>query len=416
MPPHLRRRGAAARSTPGDETQAVQLPTPPLASPRPRRPRGSGAGLPTSRRAILLLAGAVVIALAALAAVLPSAAVTIAPASEAIGPLQYTVEPAVHGPDEVTLEANRSGRASGDREEQVPATGEVTFYNWGLETTVPAGTTVSAGGGPTFTTDTAVAVPRGAFNSEGRLVAGEAAVAVTASSGGEAGNVAAEAIDTVEDRAIAVTLRGPFQLAQRLVINPDPTTGGTVTHHPVIEQADVDAVVAAIQGDLRAQISARIAATPDRVYPEADSGVGTVAVPGDLVGTEDQETFQLSGSYRFSRSYVGKTELETAAAAALDADASAIPANLTLVHSSIEVSWGDAQQVGGTIRVPVTVAAQATAQVDLAALRGRILGMTPDEARVELADLGSVTVALWPGWVDRIPRLEWRVSVEIVSE
>jgi Baseplate J-like protein len=401
---------AGPRSAPGDETQAVRLPTP--APPAARRRRG----LQVSRRAGVLVAAILLLALAGIAAVLPSAAVEIVPSSESIGPRAYTLEPAVHGPDETTLQATRSGSASGDREEQVPATGTVTFYNWGLETTVPAGTTVSAGGGPTFTTDEAVAVPRGAFNSDGRLVAGEAAVAVTATVGGEEGNVAAEAIDTVEDRSIAVALRGPFQLAQRLVINLDPTAGGTVNHHSVIEQGDVAAVVAAIQGDLKAQVAARLSANPDRIYPSAAADVGTVNVPGDLVGTEDQETFELSGSYRFSRSYVVKDEIEAAALAALVADTSAIPANLTLVTSSVEVSWGSAQQVGGTIRVPVTVSAQATAQVDLAAIRERILGMTPEEAQAELSGVGSVNVQLWPGWVDRIPRLDWRVSVEIVAE
>ena len=203
----------------------------------------------------------------------------------------------------------------------------VTFYNWGLEATVPAGTTLSAGGGVTFTTDEAVAVPPGAFNSDGRLVAGQASVTITASSGGEDGNVAAETIDTIEDRIVAVTLRGPFQLGLRLVTNPDPTSGGAVVHHPVIEQADVDAVVAAIRGDLRAQIAARIAANPGRVYPRAEDDVGTVEVPGDLVGTEDQETFELRGSYDFSRSYVLKDEIEVGAADALAGDAVAIPAD-----------------------------------------------------------------------------------------
>jgi hypothetical protein len=66
--------------------------------------------------------------------------------------------------------------------------------------------------------------------------------------------------------------------------------------------------------------------------------------------------------------------------------------------------------------VPVVVSANATASLDADAIRQRILGMTPAEATAEVGDLGSVTVHLWPGWVDRIPRLEWRVSVEIVSE
>jgi Baseplate J-like protein len=405
----------AARSTPGDETQAVSLPAPAPTPPR-RRSNGPRGVWRASRRATLLLAAVAVIALAALAAILPAAAVTIAPATQAIGPRQYSVEPEVHGPDEVSLQSTKSGQATGEHLEQVPATGTVTFFNWNGPSgrvTVPAGTVVS-GGGASFRTVAEVVVPGGHF-AGGPIESGEADVAVTAVAGGPGGNVAARVIDTVETAAVAAALSGPFGITP-VVGNAAPTTGGDEVRHVVIEQADVNAVVAAIQGDLRSQIAARIAANPERVYPEAASDLGTVNVPGDLVGTEDQETFQLSGSYRFSRSYVQKDEIETAAAAALEADAAAVPATLTLVTSSIEVSWGTAQQVGGTIRVPVTVSARASAQVDLGAVRQRILGMTPAEARTELADLGSVGVELWPGWVDRIPRLDWRVSVEIVSE
>ena len=100
----------APHSMPGDETQAVVLPAAEPASTPSRRFKGGGRAWRGSRRVTLLIAAVVVIALAALAAVLPSASVDDRPGHrEAIGPRTYTIEPDVHGPDQVTLEATRSG-------------------------------------------------------------------------------------------------------------------------------------------------------------------------------------------------------------------------------------------------------------------------------------------------------------------
>ena len=43
----------------------------------------------------------------------------------------------------------------------------------------------------------------------------------------------------------------------------------------------------------------------------------------------------------------------------------------------------------------------------------RAIGLSADEAVVALADLGTATVDLWPGWVTTVPDSDWRIDVEI---
>jgi len=403
----------AADAPRGEETQTdLVAAAPEVAGGGAAMPRRGGSG----RRRVGLLLALVLVALAGLAAVLPGATVSIIPATSAIEPRTYALEPPVEGPDTATLRSTLQGSATGERVEAIPATGTVTLYNWNGPNTpieVPAGTVVS-GGGATFRTDATVVVPGGHF-AGGPIESGEADVSVTAVDGGPEGNVAARVIDTVETASVAAQLTGPFQILP-LVTNASPTRGGDEVRHTVIEQADVDAVVNTLLEDLGKKVAARLEADPTRIYPTEAFVPPQVDVPGDLVGTEDQESFELSVAYAFSRSYVLASDVEAAAAEAFDADAGAVPAGMSVVPDTLAVQIGSARAVAGRIIVDATVSARATAEVDLDAVRSDVLGQTPDEASRTLATLGSVRVDLWPGWVDRIPRLEWRVKVEVVSE
>jgi len=401
---------------PGDETRAVPVVG---TEPASTRPAGSGwlrrlRGRPSLRRGVLVaLLAVLLVGAAALAAILPAATITITPATAAVGPRTYTVEPEVEGPETATLTATESGTPSGDRVEEIAASGTVTFYNWNtVDVSVPAGTIVSAGGDITFSTQEGLTVPHGDFSGS-QLVSGEGSVAVKAEKPGPSGNVAASSIDTVESRVVAAFLRGFPSLSLRLVTNDAAMSGGDEVHHTVVQQEDVVAVVAAVQGDIQTEIAARLAQDPDRIYPPADPGEIVVDVPGDLVGTEDLDRFELSASYQFSRVYVTRAAAESAAQRALQADSGAVPSGQTLLPDSVSVTLGDAQQSGDTISVAATVSARSAAQVDLDAARQAVMGMTREEAQSALRGLGSVQVDLWPGWVDRIPRLDWRVRVEL---
>jgi hypothetical protein len=394
----------------GDETQAVQLPPPiPTPSRSPRR---------LSRRVPRAALGAVVVLLllatAGVAAVLPAANITIAPATVSVGPRDYAVRPVVQGPDTGELSATVPGRASGVFHELIPATGSVTFLNWNtVAVSVPAGTEVSAGGGPRFATLEQVTVPSGRFLPDGRVQAGEASVGVSAVEAGPGGNVAAEAIDTIENPSVRAFLRGFPNNSARLVINPAATSGGADNPLPVIEQADVDAVFAQITAELTQTLGERLAERPERLYPAGEPPAPEIVVPEGTVGSQGEPTFELTGRLTYSQPYVLRADVEADARAQLSADLEAVPSGMSLLPETIEVEIGAVVADGEALTVPVSVRARATPTLDEEALPELLAGKTADEVRAALAGLGDVTVDLWPAWVDRVPRLTWRIQLEV---
>jgi hypothetical protein len=384
-----------------DETVAVHLPPPPSKGGRPGR-AGRGSRLPRWP----WLVGALVVALAAGAVLLPAATVHITPATSPVPPQSFPVEAAVAGRVTQDLEATASGTATGERAESVPASGVVTFFNWNtVAVEVPQGTQVSVGGTTAFVTLERVVVPRGKFGAP--ITPGEKSVQVAAVVAGEGGNVAAKSIDTIDDASVRGFLRGFPENPNRLVENADPTSGGLETTHTVIQQSDIDAAVAAVQADLRQKLSEALGSDPDRLYADAPTTeLPAVEVPDDLLGTEDRPTFELTGTLHVDRAYASLATVEGTAGEALLA-----PVGTSIIPDSVQVEVRSAVEQGGTLLVQVTVRAEAAELIDEAALRERIAGKTRAEATAELADLGEVRIDLWPAWVDRVPIWGFRIDI-----
>jgi hypothetical protein len=395
-----------------EETVAVHLP-PPAKPGSSRRGRLPTARLPRWPWLVALLA----VALAATAALLPGATVRITPATVPVGPVSIPITVDVAGRATGDLQATKPGTATGLRPEQVPANGVVTFFNWNtVAVEVPQGTHVSVTGTTAFVTLARVVVPRGKLTG-GAIVAGEMSVAVAALVPGVAGNVAAGAIDTVDDESVRLFLRGFPENPNRLVTNTDPTTGGLETSHPVIQQSDVDAVVAAIEADLQSQVDAALAGEPDRLYAAASvSEVPKIDIADDLVGKEDQPSFELHGTLTFDRAYGSRSDAEATASAAFLELPDEVPAGTAIVPDSIQVDLGPATPVGEKLDITASVTAAAAATIDEAQLRDRIAGLTVEEAKTELEPLGEVDIDLWPAWVDRLPRLTFRIDVKQVVQ
>ena len=395
----------------GDETQAVRLPNPP---PAPRRGRTSLRRLP--RAALGALVALLLAASAALAAVLPAATITIRPATVPVGPVSYTVQPAQQAPDEGVVSATLPGTATGVFQELIAATGSVTFLNWNtVNVEVPAGTEVSAGGAQRFTTAEQIVVPAGSFTPDGRVQAGEASVGVAATQAGPAGNVAAGAIDTIENGSVRAFLRGFPNNRERLVVNPAATSGGADNPLPVIQQTDVDAVTAAITAQLLEGLDERLAAHADRLYPALEPATPVIDVPEGLVGTQREATFELTGTLTYSNPYVLRTDVEAEGATQLLTDGSATPPGATLLSETIEVEPGAVSYDGQAVSVQVSVRAEAAPEIDTEQLRELVAGKTAEEVSAELEELGDATVELWPDWVDRVPRLDWRIHIEFAA-
>ena len=398
---------AAPRPGAGDETVVVRLPPSSTAGDSRQRRR---------RRSLILrwpwLAGLLILAVLATAALLPGATISITPATQAVGPKTYQLHLPVAGHDSADLHATRPGTATGTRLEQVAATGKVTFANWNIVAAVaiPQGSSVSVDGTIAFATVERIVVPA-ATVSGSTIVPSHGTVGVAAAVPGATGNVAADAINTVDDRAIRGFLRGSPSNKNRLVTNSEATSGGAETPHSVIQQSDVDAVVAAIQTDLATQLAAALAGHSDRVYSGApDTEVPQIVVLPSLVGTEDQATFELTGTLSYDRAYVGKADLRAVARSAVEA-----PAGTSILPDSIQIEVGTATVNGSEMTVSVTIRAAAAAAIDEAAIRDTVAGKTVAEAKAALATQGKVQIDLWPGWLDSLPRIPFRITVSTVT-
>lgn len=391
------------RSPASDETVVVQLPA---ATPK-RHGDQAAARRPRRRRVWIAVATILALSVTAGAVLLPAATIRIVAATTAIGPLEYPVSVPIAGRESGELQAQRSGTPTGERLELVPAIGVVTFFNWNtVAVAVPQGTRVSVGGGVAFVTDQLLIVPRGRFSGPSN-----ASVGVTAVEGGEGGNVDSGTIDTIEDNSVRNFLAGFPDNPNRLVTNNDATAGGAEVPHAVVQQSDVDALVAEVVADLAAQLASRLGAT-DRLYAAASAEEAPVIpVPDDLVGTEDLETFEFTGTLAFDRPYVMRSAAEEAGLTAFGADAESVPAGMSVVPESVTVVIGVAMLTEDALRIETTVEAMAVADLDEEAIRRRAAGLTKDEARAELAELGELEIELWPTWVDRIPGLSMRITV-----
>ena len=384
----------------------------PVARPAPAEGR---------RRPLIALAAAVVGGLLLVglvgAAMLPGATVTIQPLTEEVGPVPYVVDVAQPEVLSGTAEASATVTATGEYAIDEPATGVVVLFNWSsVDQAIAAGTLVAAGD-QAFETQADVVVPSGSLTPEGTIQAGEATVDVTASAAGPAGNVAADAIDTVLSQGADARLRGFQNNNQQRVTNPAPTSGGLSETGAEITQDDVDAAVEALTADLRTQVGDAVAegGADDAIVVQAELAEPTITGLDDLVGARDRAEATIDGTLPWEAHVADRGEVTEAARRQLVADASIVPAGHELLEDSIELAIEEANLEGDALRVDVTATGRSAPRIDRDEVAQRIAGLSASEAEAALEDLGSATVDLWPGWVASVPTMGWRIEVRVAE-
>jgi hypothetical protein len=259
-------------------------------------------------------------------------------------------------------------------------------------------------------------VPRGQLTGAGTIAAGDIAVAVVAAAPGPAGNVAADAINVVVNQSVDARLRGFPENPQPRVLNPEPTSGGVDTTGPEITQADVEAAVTAVREDLAAQVAeATDTADPDLIAVAAPPGEPVIEEPEGLVGTRDTERVEIGGELAWEVVRADPATVIEEARTRLLEDPARLPAGHEYLEGSVEVELGPASLADGVLTVPATVTARSIGRIDLDEVRSRIAGRSAAEAEAALADLGTVSVELWPGWAATVPELEWRVEIRVAE-
>jgi hypothetical protein len=303
-----------------------------------------------------------------------------------------------------------------------PAQGAVVFTNRRTEPQeIPPGTVVATATGRnvSFETVQPVTLPAG--------VGSQVTVPIRAVEPGPAGNVRAFSINTVE---------GPLGVTAN-VINPSATSGGSVQEVPVVKQADKDA--------LRAQLE-------QQARQKAYLALGELLREGEFVPPETVGTLVIDETFdRFTDEAADEVTLRLrmlATALAVDGDVAdemalramgeKIPRRGQMLSDSVRFNRGPAtvSQEGDAVVIsfPNTASSVVVLDIDPAAVRASIRGLTPGEAIATLQNNWRLQTApeltLGPDWVepllrrldfdwlplpvaDRVPWLPFRTHVNV---
>ncbi len=418
VPPDGGAPGSTDSSAGGSKTGARSLgalPVAPRVHDEPRRRR---------RRALPLVVLLLLIVAAGGAGaylVLPSATIVVTPVGVAQGPiqLQVTADPTATAVDParlvipaqqvpVPLTVNGTFPATGQKVDQVAATGTVTFISNDTidPVTIPAGTTVATGAGIQFLTATTVVTPRATVNGT-TITPGRASSGVTAVAPGPAGNVAAHTITAVPTRLQA------FQVA---VDNAQATAGGSRTVTKVISQQDYDAAVKQLTTRIGSQLSG--AAASPSAAPSGATVIPGTATLGDVVTAPASDglvgvakaSFQLTATATGTVLAVSEQPLDGLATSHLQAD---VPAGWSLFPDSVRTSVSDPTVQDGHVTFTVTAQGERWHPLDAASLLAQVRGQSVSDARTILQQYGEVSIATWPSYVTTIPTLDARVTLTV---
>ena len=383
---------------------------------------------PVHGRRLALILGLVAI-LGAVATVgfqlLPSASIVLVPTTDTVGPmsLNVTAQAGITQPDPIGLlvpatsfpfdvEVTQTFPATGISVVETAATGEVTFssLNTGGSNAVPEGSIVKTESGTEFRTTGPVTLPPaqiGIIDGKFVVIPSTRKVSVKAVSAGTSGNVAAGKIVVVPEK------ENP---KRTLVSNEAPTTGGTHTENPVIQQSDIDAALRVLDTALIDRLTEQVTGATDvpegtTLFPETRSlGPSTPSVDPMTLLALPQAEFELGLTAQGTALGVNPGPVATLAEARIRA---AVDQGFQLDEGSIVPTLGVPIIIGSTITFPVTVKATETRIVDATELRERIRGLGLPQARTVLGAYGQVTISVWPDWVTTIPANDSRVSFEI---
>ena len=426
----------AVAVTPTAQLQLPELadeddPTAVFTTPRKRTPRVPIVGParpPVSPRVAIAAGAAVVVAVLILALLglqlLPAATIVLHPRSEAVGPLQLTVQARtdITEPDAekllipaqrftFPLEASQTIAATGTKVENVKATGEVVFSNFdtGTGVYIPKGTTVRTRGRDRveFLTLEDLTLPKAQidFFPPFSTHPSTGTVGIEAVVAGVDGNVGNNTITDVP--AAGKLLR---------VNNPDPTSGGAHTESPQISQQDVDLALAAIDAAMAADLDEQIGsgtAVPSTITLLAETkAVGDPEFdtdPQTLVGSTESAV-EISATADGSVVGVDPGPIQGMAESRL---AAAVDEGWTLVADSTTFDLGDPAVFGDVISFSIHVGATQVRDVDREALLAQIRGLLAGQARSRLEPYGSVELSLWPDWVTAVPNNDDRIDFTI---
>jgi hypothetical protein len=357
---------------------------------------------------------------------LPSATVVLTLKEEPVGPADFaiTVDPAITVADDATLsvpgvskefgaQASGTFTATGQNVVETAATGTVTFTsaNTGSAVAIPAGTQVTTASGLVFATTAAVTVPKATLSGL-TVNPARADAPVAAVKKGLAGNVAVGAIVNVP-AWLAKALVYPDQ-----VTNKKPTTGGTHTVTPFVQQSDLDAAEASLAQQVDASVRAMMTdpgsvAAGFELFPKtAQMNAPSFDPDPATLLNQSLATFDLAAT---GSGTATAANLATVRGLADRKIRARVQGGHELVDGSVSISFGSPTAAGASISVPVVANALQAATVDEDQLRAAIKGKSAAEAKTYLSQFGDAEVSLAPFWVSTITGFDFRIDFQVVA-
>ncbi|MGI8928236.1 MAG: baseplate J/gp47 family protein [Candidatus Limnocylindrales bacterium] len=352
---------------------------------------------------------------------LPTATITLQPVATQLSPAPFTVvaDPNVAVTDvaagvvpaqliEIPLSVGATFPATGIEARETRATGTVRFRSENTlnEVAVLEGTGVSTRDGIDFETTAPAVVPRADFATS---TPGAIDVPVRATRLGPRGNVAAETISE-----LPAGLRG--QLVS--VRNPDPTDGGRRVEESVVTQADFDAAMSALDGQLHVALADAMAlpgTTPRglTLYPgTAQTGSPEPSPTATEIVGKVQSRFMVRYESVATVLAVNEVLVDELAASRVR---SMLSSDQQIVGDQVVTSHSATSVIGETIPYEVTATATVFSEPDTAALATAVRGKSIPEARQILVAYGVVEIFVWPEFVDRLPDQTARISLVVVN-
>ena len=92
-----------------------------------------------------------------------------------------------------------------------------------------------------------------------------------------------------------------------------------------------------------------------------------------------------------------------------------LPSGWQLIEGATDVEVGEARRAGDSLEVDVVITGMAAPIIQVDEVIERSAGLSADDAEAELAELGTASVELWPGWAATVPTMDWRVEVRIAD-
>lgn len=361
--------------------------------------------------------GLLVVLVAVLVLVVPSAQITLVPRQDQLSVLvSFVADPDVEVanlgaatvPAQVisaVLEATAQTPTSGRKD--VPdarATGTVLFVNLTDQAVpVPAGTIVSTSSAipVKFRTLQPVTVPPGA---DQRAIAPIEAVRP-----GLEGNVAAQQINEIE---------GPAGVVLR-VLNPDPIQGGTVKQAAIVTAADKEQLREQLRQRLNQEVLHELQTrTPsDSYFVQESIAVETITESFDRQVDEQADVLSLLVRVRATALAVARSDVERMARRSL---LDRVPEGFVLLDEGMRVDIQQSESAEeGAIRVVAMANGVVAAELNGNLVRTLIRGQPLDEAGSILLDrlplAADPVIEVSPSWWPRVPYLPLRIFVRVAA-